>query len=287
MSPTHLLGITWTELAARLVAGDALDCWARREPALRGLAGADHVAAIAHGGLDSDRTDALIGALVRLGAVDGGNEQDAALLVAHLLANGARKIALQLADLSADIDVVVAGALWIQIRTFAWRQRHRAYAKSLLLDTRHAVLAELRPYRSRAGIDMVIAADPTPSGLLTGFGRATHDPLWAARADGLGSRLPGAPGDVEGQDAGTELAELLSWATRRGVISHSDAQLLTELTATAHLVDVTARRGRNVAAEISRVATRHGVHERTVRRRRDRAMAALQSARADYLADVS
>ncbi len=122
----------WPALTERVDPVHGLDRWAAAEPALAGIGTAGELAETVHNGGDPARADELLGALVRLAAVDGGNEEDAALLVAHLLGNGTRKLALQLRDLSADIDDLLAGELWLQIRTFPWRRRRRAYAKSLL-----------------------------------------------------------------------------------------------------------------------------------------------------------
>jgi hypothetical protein len=160
MSPTASLGLTWPALAERVEHTRALDRWAAAEAVLAGISSLDALAEIVHDGQNPARADALLGALVRVAAADGGDDEDAALVVAHLLDNGTRKLALQLRDLSRDIDGLLAGELWLQIRTFPWRRRCRAYAKSLLLDTRTAVLAELRPYRTRDGHTRVVLVDP-------------------------------------------------------------------------------------------------------------------------------
>jgi hypothetical protein len=47
------------------------------------------------------------------------------------------------------------------------------------------------------------------------------------------------------------------------------------------------RRGVNIAAEIAAVADLHGVHPKTIWRRRARALSALQQASGDYLAAVA
>jgi len=76
------------------------------------------VVAIAQDSADGGRADELLAALVRLGAVDGGDDRDAAQAVALLLANGSARLAQQLRNLSKDIDKMVAGQLWLQIREF-------------------------------------------------------------------------------------------------------------------------------------------------------------------------
>jgi hypothetical protein len=239
MSPTDSLGVSWPALTDRVEPANTLARWAATEHALAGVGTLDELAAIVHRGGNAARADELLGALIRLAALDGGDDEDAALLVAHLLANGTRKLALQVRDLSADIDDLLAGQLWLQIRTFPWQRRTRAYAKSLLLDTRLGVLAELRPYRTRAGHDPVLLVDPisTPA--------------------------------VDGP---------------------SDAELLDRPFLHEHDLDEAGdgtHRGVNIAAEIADVAERHGVHAKTIWRRRARALTALQQASSDYLAAVA
>ena len=273
MSPTDSLGVSWPALANRVE--PALTRWAATEAALAGIDTLDELAMIVHRGSDATRTDELLGALVRLAAINGGNNEDAALLVAHLLANGTHKLALQLRDLSGDIDDLLAGQLWLQIRTFPWQRRTRAYAKSLLLDTRLAVLAELRPYRTRTGLNPVLLVDPVAT-------PASDGPCPADLLD--------RP-HLDGQDRDeSSLVDVLDWAQRSGVVDAADVALLIDLIAVSDKVAspvVGGHRGVNITAEITAVADQHGVHAKTVWRRRSRALAALQQARGDYLAAVA
>jgi hypothetical protein len=255
-----------------------------------------------HHGQDPARADELLGGLVRLAAADGGDDEDAALVLAHLLDNGTHKLALKLRDISTDIDELLAGQLWLQIRTFPWRRRRRAYAKSLLLDTRTAVLAELRPYRTRDGRTRVLLVDPV------GRDERKEPPVRgreakavAANAAGRTSEVP-LPGgrvgaldrahfDKHDQDAST-LLDVLEWAQRSGVIDRAEAALLLELAVAANDTSPAAAtsslgRGVNRAVEIAAVAARHGVVEKTIWRRRARALTALQAASARYLAAVA
>jgi hypothetical protein len=162
------------------------------------------------------------------------------------------------------------------IRTFPWRRRTRAFAKSLLLDTRAAVLAELCPYRSRAGSTRVLLQEPA---LLT-----------ESHGRNFGGVLRPTTGDV-GDDSRADLLDLLEWARDAGVIDQRDVALLLDLVAAAYLtddrVDRAPRRGLNAAADVSMVAARCGVNEKTIRRRRDRALVALRDVRSDYLAAVA
>ncbi len=269
MSPTDSLGVSWLQLYERLDAACVLDRWADAEPVLAGVGSVRQLARAVHDRSAPARSDALLGAVVRLAAVDGGGDEEAALLVAHLLDNGSCQLAVQLRDLSREIDEVVAGALWIQIRTFPWRRRRRAFARSLLLDTRKAVLGEICPYRIRTGRNRVVLRDPQ---------------LLAE------STVPSAAAPAAGPGLG-ELRDLLVWARRAGAIDGDQVRLLLDLVEVAHRTDGQAervqRRGLNVAADIEVVAARWGLNERTVRRRRDRALVALREVRGAYLAAVA
>jgi hypothetical protein len=286
MSPTESLGVTWPALTERVERRRALDRWAAAETGLAGIASLDALAEIVHHGQDPARADELLGGLVRLAAADGGGDEDAALVVAHLLANGTRKLALQLRNLSPDIDDLLAGQLWLQIRTFPWRQRRRAYAKSLLLDTRLAVLAELRPYRTRQRQTRVIVIDPVA-------GWTDDEPAREPASSPTGRKgvLDRAHVEAHDQDTST-LLDVLEWAQRSGVIDRADAALLLELVIAADetgSAERTRSAGRSVnrTAEIAAVAARHGVHEKTIWRRRARALTALQAASGHYLAAVA
>ena len=275
MSPTDCLGVSWAVLTDRVESTGALARWSVIEATLAGIGGLDELAEIVHRAGNAARADVLLGALVRLACSDGGDEQDAALLVAHLLANGTRTLALRLRDLSPDIDGLLAGQLWLQIRTFPWRRRTRGYAKSLLLDTRLAVLAELRPYRTRAGHDPVLLVDP----------------LRGPAADGpSGAGLLDRPVPPEHDPDAPRLVDVLVWAHRSGVVDSADAALLIDLVAAAERLapaGARTRRGVNVAAEVAAVAERHGVHAKTIWRRRARALTALRQASGAYLAAVA
>jgi hypothetical protein len=286
MSPTESLGVTWPALTDRVERRHALARWAAAEPVLAGLANLDALAEIVHHGQDPARADELLGGLVRLAAADGGDDEDVALVLGHLLDNGTRKLALQLRDLSTDIDDLLAGELWLQIRAFPWRRRRRAYAKSLLLDTRLAVLGELRPYRTRDRQTRVILIDPVASG--------TDDEPAREPASSLTGRtgvLDRAHVDAHDQDSST-LLDVLEWAQRSGVIDRAEAALLLELAVAADSTGSAERtrsagRGVNQRVEIAAVAARHGVHEKTIWRRRARALGALQAVSGRYLAAVA
>ena len=265
MSPIQHMGLNWPALEERIERSGRWSSWVANEPALAGLNGLGEVVAIAQDSAERGRADALLAALVRLGAVDGGDDRDAAQAVALLLANGSARLAQQLRNLSKDIDAMVAGQLWLQIREFPWRRRRRAIAQNILMDARRAVLRDLGvDNRSRSRGFEVILVDTTAVG-------AAHD----GGSDTLVDHNPGS-------ELGDELnfLALLDWATGKGVVTDQDAAILLEL---AGLEVAGTVRGLNSAAEIRAVATRHGVNEKTVRRSRDRAVRSLMSVRDVYL----
>lgn len=217
----------WECLLDRLCVQGADQRWGELEPALAG-AGLRELAAQLRRGGDLRRADDVLGALVRLAAADGHDDPDAVLLL-HLLSEGASALAGRLTDLTGDVLSLVVGELTVQIRTFPWRRRTRAYAANLLLDTKAALIRELRPHQTRT---------------FSAAGEVLVDPTDRARmALLLDGSAPGAD-----QDDGLDLVDVLVWA----------AQL--------------------------QVAAAWGISERTLRRRRDRALSALQAASGSYLA---
>ena len=82
MSSMQHLGLTWPVLAERVERSGRWPSWVIAEPALACVAGLQEVAALAADRDHPGDADALLGALVRLGAMDGGNDQDAAGAVA-------------------------------------------------------------------------------------------------------------------------------------------------------------------------------------------------------------
>jgi hypothetical protein len=269
MFPIQLMGLTWPALQERVERSGRWSSWVATEPVLAGLNGLDEVVAIAEDRGDRVRADALLAALVRLGALDGGNDHDAAQAAALLLVNGAGRLAKQLSTLSDNIDEMVAGQVWVQIREFPSRRRRRAISQNILMDARRGVLRDLgvETAKRRRGI-VVILVDTMA------VGAATDASLRAVVDHG-----PGVGGGDE-----LTLLGVLKWAIGKGVVTDQDAAILLELAS----VEVAGTvRGLNSAAEIRAVAARHGVNEKTVRRSRDRAVRCLVSAREAYLRECA
>ena len=143
---------------------------------------------------------------------------------------------------------LVISELTCRIRSFPWRQRTRAHAANLLLDTKHVLLGE-RPARGEDGQHRDMLMDPC-------------DPIWL-----VFEASPPAPEH--------DLTELLDWADRNDVAGADDMRMLVRLHELA---------GYGTASR-HRVAAEFGINERTLRRRRDRTLAALQAAAPRYLQD--
>jgi hypothetical protein len=269
MLPLVYVGIAPEELD-RLVEGEVWERWVGAEVALAevgSLAQLHRLRGLA--------TDGPLGALVRLAARDGGDDELAGIAVVHQLEGGVRRLARSFGDLSSDIEAVLIGALWEQIRTFPWRRRTRAYAANLILDTKTAAMAHLQSGRTRRGAEPVLFVDTTTSPL-----------------DGLadqGWHQHSAQADCE--QAADDLAALLDWAKARGVVARDDVLLLAELVqAGREVADRETRRTlRGVCSEaaVLRVAQRRGVSARTIVRHRNRVVAVLRDAAPRYLAEVA
>lgn len=251
----------------QLVTGRVWASWVAVEPDLA------TVGSLAE--LDAKRglaSDPALGALVRLAATDGPDNQLAAIAVVHQLGGGLRRLCSRLRDLSDDIEAIVVGELWRQIRTFPWQRRTRAYAANLLLDTRAAVLRELQPDRSQDGQRRVVLVDST-SGHLDAI-----------------AAVEGEPG-AELTDSSHEFVEVVRWARARRAISRADVELLIALLEAGYQVadsqPAPLRRGASSDAAVARVATARGVSTKTIVRHRNRILDALRHHAQRYLAEVA
>ncbi|MCU1613202.1 MAG: hypothetical protein JWO98_742 [Frankiales bacterium] len=243
---------SWPALAARLDDDAVLARWAAAEPDLTGLTTVTELLAVWSEDGGDDRTNVVLAALVRLAAVDGGRDDDALLLILHLLSGLVWTMVAQLRDLSSDIVTVVVGELACQVRRYPWRRRPRAVAANLRAETRRAVLAELRP-RSRR--------HPDRGEFLA--------------VDGDVTRLVQATAYDEREDL--DVADLLQWAVRSGVDS-ADVALL---------VATECRRDLRECRADQHVAAAHGITTRTLYRRRHRTLTALRNIAPQYLAAVA
>jgi len=240
----------FSALVDRLDAAGTAARWGARWPQLAGIVSVADLPGEVNGG-PASRSDEVLGALARLAAAGGGNDPDAVLVLLHLLAEGASALAAKFAHRTTHALAMVVAELTCQIRAFVWQRRTEAIAAGLLLDTKHALWhGEFRPVEDGRANEAVLV-DPA---------------RWA--------ELVGDPGDALSSEP--DLVDLLVWAAARGVSDAGEVAVLLEL-----MRDDT---GRDVQ---QRAAAALGVSVKTVRRRRDRAVAALQAAAGEYLAAVA
>ena len=210
--------------------------------------------------------DEVLHALATLGSASGGDDVDAATVLAWALLPGACALARRLQSLSPRIDELVAAQLWVEVRSFPWR-RLRKVAANILANTRTGVLRECGVRTQVERTDRVWAAarlvDPSA-------------PFWGGHT---GPQVP-AP------SAADELLELLDWACRRALITEDDKQLLLSLVAAADRCGTT-RTGRGSAGLMSNaasaeVAVQSGISPITVRRRARRIVDTLTAAHSGF-----
>lgn len=266
MGPAQHLGTSRLELLDA-VRGCVWQTWSSLEPALADLDDLDDLVRLR--GRDADQ---MLGALVRLAARDGADDDLATLAVCHQLAGLARGVAISLRDLSADIDALVAGALWIEVKTFPSRRRSRGFATSLARSTKASVLRLLKPTRHRAGGEREVPVDPA---ILLPWG------------DCVGPARPTNPAETARQD----LLHLLTWARATGHLSDDDIRLLLDLVDAGSVEPdedvIQVRRGPCSLVAVQRVADSRGVSGKTIIRRRDRAVRTLRALADTYHAEVA
>ena len=244
----------WGELTDRLDRAHAVTRWSRNEPALAGLTDTGHLAAVTRRGCDPARADDILGALIRCAPDD----DDALLLVLHLLSDMVAALATDLADLSQDVLPIIVNELACQIRSCDLERPVRGWAVTVKWATRRAVLAEFRPGLKRnhpeAGERAVDATDVD---------------CWVR------PRIGGAtPAPIPGGDEDLDVVDVLLWAVRDGV----DTDDITLLAATLDA------RAAGVREADKAVAAEFGISVRSLYRRYGNTLAALRRAGADYLA---
>jgi hypothetical protein len=206
--------------------------------------------------------DRVLHGLAELAARDGGDDRDAAAVLAWLMMPAAVRLSEVLADADPDIDEHIAACLWIEVRTVASRPTARV-AASLAWRLRRQVFMELG---DRARID-------------------SHGDKTLARTfldDDLATTTEPCV-DADDPTIREELAAVLAWASDEDLITDSDARLLVDVVAAAEAwregyPDSIPLLGDHVC---DRVAARWGVSGRTVRRHARQAITTLAGAVAD------
>jgi hypothetical protein len=195
------LNAEWNYLASSPASTATLQRWASHEPVLISFTDLHILRDVVHDRSDLDRSDKLLAALTRLGAIDGHNELLAARVLLQLLIPGAVRLAQHLTRIVGDRDTAqatVLSDLAILIRTFPWQRRRHRIAANLLLDTRQKIL---RCRQLRGGYETPIGLHPDPQEVT---GTTTPDPT----------------------DTTFLARDLLTNACRTGVIDTFEARLL-------------------------------------------------------------
>lgn len=245
----------WDALCARVDNGDRLTAWSAREPALRQAACAGQLRTMI-AAADPVRADAVLGALLRLASVRCGGDDEALLVLLHMLRPGIERAALRLRPLTGQPVPLLVGELTMGIRQYGvpgprgGGQRERAFAANLLRDAEHAVRRELRTNGTGA---REVLVDPT---------------------NPAGAYLLNRPAPEPERRSEEELAEFLIWAEQTKAAARRDLSAL---------VDGEASRERGAAsARQPQIAAGLYIAPATLRRRRDRALSALKSAAPAY-----
>lgn len=197
--------------------------------------------------------------LAFLAAVDGGDDVDAAKLLAWAMLPAACRIANELSDLDPDIDAFVASQLWIEVRTFNWRASSQV-AGTLSASLRRSLLRE------------------------SGIGAPRQPELDDAPWPVLLELLSLEPANQH-LDSREVLLRVLDWGVESGAIEPADRALLLDMVDASH-ADPKHRSPRRVLFGTSTVlGPRLGITPRSVRRRGRRALDAL-AAHADELVEL-
>ena len=196
----------WQALTGVQATGVALTRWGRAYPALAGYADMVALKTATEDRSNKVRSDAILAALVRLGARDGGNDLLAVRVLLQLLLPGAIRLAQRMTAITGDpleAESDVLDELTVLIRTYPWQRRPRRIAANLLLDCQQRLTRAARRH-----------CDDVPVGLQP---IAEDEPDPAAGREG---------------DERVEVIDLFLWAQTRGVLTREEALLLA-----AHRVD--------------------------------------------------
>jgi len=198
--------------------------------------------------------DAVLRGLACVAAEDGGNDGEAALVLAWLMLPAACSVARRLRGRDPGrIDAIVATQLFILARSFRWRTRRGNVAANITRDLRAEVRRDLGSVDSRV---LVIPTDPETL-----------------------ARIAVADDPVEGPDA--ELARVLEEGFATGAISGQQRALLEEVLTRVRALPVRPRATRTglnglLVAEVAQAMAReHHVSTRQVRRQVNQCVAAL------------
>ena len=223
--------------------------------------------------LRGNAEDQALGALLRLAATDGGDDQLAAAAVLHQLGGSVRIIARHFWHLSdGDLEGIVVGAIWEQIRSYDWRSRPRHHGAAIHHATRKVVRATLMPDISRSRGHRVVLLNPQS---------------WVFEA--LAQHAETSATSLDAFDSRDQLGIFLNWAIGRGIVDDEDIGLLAALMDLDRGNPQIARwlRGACSVAAIEHMASERGVCTKSVYRARDKVLAKLRDAAPQFLDEVA
>lgn len=246
-------------LSDTLIASGKWERWCAADDRLNG-SDLNSVADLWRAGDRSTSCYLAVAALTELGSRRGEDDDDAALAVAVLIADGIAHLAHQLRDLCESDEVLAA--VWEQVKRATPEQGPRA-ARYLLCRAKDQLLTGARNQRRARG---EVHLDEMTSAANLEAAASESDP-----------------------EAREELADLLAWAIGNRVVDQCDVDLILELvTVGSHPGDSTDRcRPRTRQQTLQLVGRRRGVVARTVARREEAVVRRLRAALPAYLADVS
>ena len=241
--------------------------WCCAEPDLAAFASLKAVRS-----LRGESEDRALGALLRLAAKEGGDDQLAAVAVLHQLGGSVRTIARHFWHVAeGDAEGIVAGAMWEQIRAYDCGAHAHHHAAAIHHATRKAVRSLLLRDDSRWQSRGVVPLNP-------------QSLVFDSVVDG--------PDDTKcllELGSSDQFEVLLVWSIRRGVVDRDEAHLL-ELLVEADRENPEIRRwlrGACSVAAVERVASERGVCTKSVTRARDRVIAKLREAVPRFLDEVA
>ena len=246
MSVEEALGIS-TETAMEVV-GRRWPEWVERHPIL-GSVGAGELRRRLRRG-DAKQVGEVMHALACLAAVDGGDDIEAATVVAWMMVPAAGRVASELTGVLPEIDALVASQLWIEVRTVNWRASSRV-AANIGRSLRRNLLRE-----ARLGGRRPVSVEPV-------LWPELFEWLWPA------DRVAAA------QDSEQTLLAVLDWGVEHGTIQASDRDLLLAMVAASTSDPLRRSPRRPLLAAASVIGPELGITPRSVRRRGRRALDAL------------
>lgn len=254
MSVEQALGIS-TETAMEIVERRWPD-WVRVRRVLRAVDPADVRGWLRTG--DAKTVGDVMHALAWLAAKDGGDDVEAAMVVAWLMVPVAGKVARDLHTMSPDIDALVASQLWIEVRTVNWSASSRV-AANIGKSLRRSLLRD-------AGLDPSRPAVVEPI-------------LWPDLTECMLSDCQSGSDDPE-----QTLLSVLDWGVENHTIQASDRDLLLAMVAVSANDPRHRSPKRSLLAAACLIGPQLGITPRSVRRRSRRALDAL-AARAGEICD--